>query len=79
MNKHLGKESAVSNRENKHSGWFYQLGCSATWSFREDYLEAVEPDLGKIESVPQFIAGSAFWHPNGLLFTITAKGFEVAQ
>jgi hypothetical protein len=43
MNKHIGKESAVNNREKKHSGWFYDLGCSATWSFREDYLEPVEP------------------------------------
>jgi hypothetical protein len=42
MNKHLGMESAVSNRESKEAGWFYELGCSATWAFREDYLEAVE-------------------------------------
>jgi hypothetical protein len=44
MNKHLGTESAVSNRENKEAGWFYEIGCSATWAFREDYLEAVEPE-----------------------------------
>jgi hypothetical protein len=79
MNKHLGKESAVSNRENKDAGWFYELGCSATWAFREDYIEPVEPDLGKAEAIKQFIAGDTFRHPNGLLLTVTAKGFEVTQ
>jgi len=49
MNEHLGKESAVSNQESKHSGWFYELGCSATWSFREDYLEAVEPKTVRLD------------------------------
>jgi hypothetical protein len=82
MNKHLGKESAVSNRENKRAGWFYELGCSATWAFREDYLEAVEPVehcSGKPEANIELIAGDTFRHPSGLLFTITAKGFEVTQ
>jgi hypothetical protein len=49
MNKHRGKESAVSNRENKDAGWFYELRCSAIWAFREDYLEPVEPKTVRLD------------------------------
>jgi hypothetical protein len=75
MNKHLGKESAVSNRESKDAGWFYQLGCSAVWVFREDYLEAVEAE-------PKHYVlrvGYTATIPNSQTITITAKGFEVTQ
>jgi hypothetical protein len=37
-------------------------------------IEAVEPDRGIALSV-----GDVVHHPNGLLLTITAKGFEVSQ
>jgi hypothetical protein len=65
------------------AGWHpscREIGDSQTlglWYRRR--IEPVEPDLGKVEAVPQFMAGNAFWHPSGLLFTITAKGFEVTQ
>ena len=44
MNKHIGKASPIKAREKKGDCWFYELGCSAIWSFNEDYLEAVEPE-----------------------------------
>jgi hypothetical protein len=81
MNKHLGMESAVSNRESKEAGWFYELGCSATWAFREDYLEAVEP----VESKPVLIRrraveiGDEIKLPNGRVLVFNGEGFEVAQ
>jgi hypothetical protein len=81
MNKHIGKESAVSNRENKDAGWFYELGCSATWAFREDYLEPVEP----VESKPVLIRrrvveiGDELKLPNGSVWVFRGEGFEVKQ
>ena len=75
MNKHRGKESAVSNREKKDDGWFYELGCSAIWAFREDYLEAVEPGLGHYA----LRVGDSASLPNGQTITITEKGFEATQ
>jgi hypothetical protein len=74
MNIHLGRTSPIKVREKKDDDWFYELGCSAIWAFREDYLEAVEADRGIALSV-----GDVVHHPSGLLLTITAKGFEVSQ
>ena len=70
----LGKELEVSNRENIDARWYYKLGCSATWAFREDYLEAVYADRRIVVS-----AGDVVHHPNGSLLKITEKGFEVTQ
>ena len=82
MNKHIGTASPIKAREKKDDGWFYELGCSAIWAFREDYLEAVEAIehcSGKPEANIELVAGDTFRHPSGLLFTITEKGFEVTQ
>jgi hypothetical protein len=38
-------------------------------------IEAVEA-VGPVE---QLIAGGSYWHPNGLCFFVTEKGFEVTQ
>jgi hypothetical protein len=38
-------------------------------------IEPVEP-VGPVE---QLIAGGSYWHPNGLCFFVTEKGFEVTQ
>jgi hypothetical protein len=72
MNQHIGMASPIKAREKKDDGWFYELGCSAIWSFDEDYLEPVGP-------VEQLIAGGSYWHPNGLCFFVTEKGFEVTE
>jgi hypothetical protein len=75
MNEHVGEESPIKAREKKGAGWFYELGCSATWAFREDYLEAVEVGLGHYA----LRVGDSASLPNGQTITITEKGFEVAQ
>jgi hypothetical protein len=72
--RHLGKESAVSNRENRDAGWFYKLGCSATWAFREDQLEAVEPE-------PKHYVlrvGDTISTPSGRQAIVTELGIEVS-
>jgi hypothetical protein len=44
MRQHVGKASTIKAREKKDAGWFYELGCSAIWAFREDYIEPVNPE-----------------------------------
>jgi hypothetical protein len=44
MEKHVGKTSTIKVREKKDADWFYEISDSVVWSFREDYLEAVEPE-----------------------------------
>ena len=44
-----------------------------TWYRRR--IEPVEP-VGPVE---QLIAGGSYWHPNGLCFFVTEKGFEVTR
>jgi hypothetical protein len=53
---------------------FYSVKGVVDWAFRQDYLEAVEPDRGIALSV-----GDVVHHPNGLKSTLTEKGFEVSQ
>ena len=75
MNKHIGRTSPIKAREKKDDRWFYELGCSAIWSFDEDYIEPVEPE-------PKHYVlrvGDSANIPNGQTITITAKGFEVTQ
>ncbi len=44
MEKHVGKTSTIKVREKKDADWFYEISDSVVWSFREDYLEPVEPE-----------------------------------
>jgi hypothetical protein len=81
MNQHVGKESPIKAREKKDDGWFYELGCSAIWSFDEDYIEPVEP----VESKPVLIRrrvveiGDELKLPNGRVLVFNGEGFEVKQ
>jgi hypothetical protein len=56
-------------------GTYYHLKGVVNWCFREDYLEAVEPDLGH----HVLRVGVSASLPNGQTITATAKGFEVTQ
>jgi hypothetical protein len=45
----------------------------ATW-----YRRRIEP-VEVVGPVEQLIAGGSYWHPNGLCFFVTEKGFEVTR
>jgi hypothetical protein len=81
MREHVGKASTIKAREKKDAGWFYELGCSAIWAFREDYIEPVEP----VESKPVLIRrrvveiGDEIKLPNGRVLVFNGEGFEVTQ
>ncbi len=53
--------------------------CEACEWTAGDPIEPVEPDLRPILADWQCREGDTYRHPNGLAFTITAKGFEVTQ
>ena len=81
MEKHVGKTSTIKVREKKDADWFYEISDSVVWSFREDYLEPVEP----VESKPVLIRrwtvdpGDEIKLPNGRTLVISQDGFEVTQ
>jgi hypothetical protein len=72
MNKHIGGTSPIKVREKKDDSWFYELGCSAIWSFDEDYLEPVEPE-------PQHYVlrvGDSVETPRGHLINVVSSNAE---
>jgi hypothetical protein len=84
MDRHVGLAGVIRSIPIlEGEGTFYNLEGIGIWCFREDYLEAVEPEPAiALPIVPKhFIAmkGDVVQHLNGLTLTATEKGFEVTQ
>lgn len=76
MDRYIGLAGVIRNNLLYEDGErFYNLEGIGIWCFREDYLEAVEPEP-KHCVLP---VGYTATLPNGQTITITAKGFEVTQ
>jgi hypothetical protein len=62
---------------------FYSVKGVVEWAFREDYLEAVEPEAAiALPIAPKHLIamkGDVVQHLNGLTLRATEKGFEVTQ
>lgn len=76
MDRYIGLVGVIRNSPlEDESRRFYNLEGIGIWGFREDYLEPVEPE-------PKHYVlrvGDSANIPNGLVVTITEKGFEVTQ
>jgi hypothetical protein len=61
-------------------GTYYHLKGVVNWCFREDYLEAVEPEPVEAPNTYHYTnPGDVVHCPNGTVIVIGSKGFEVTQ
>jgi hypothetical protein len=61
-------------------GTYYHLKGVVNWCFREDYLEAVEPEPVEFPNTYHYTnPGDVVHCPNGTVIVIGSKGFEVTQ
>jgi hypothetical protein len=61
-------------------GTYYHLKGVVNWCFREDYLEAVEPEPVQAPNTYHYTnPGDVVHCPNGTVIVIGSKGFEVTQ
>jgi hypothetical protein len=81
MDDHIGTVCAVRFVPPRdYEGMFYKIGEIAEWAFREDYLEAVEPEPVEAPNTYHYTnPGDVVHCPNGTVIVIGSKGFEVTQ